>query len=247
MKNFKWILSKNGDRRIFTRLPTITEVILVIAFTHMALYSVRNVAIWAVIGAPILARNLPSVRGTPRVRWIELLRKKAEGIAALDQEIKSRWWPLIGISVVIFCLSLGKLNYQFPETQMPLKALKFIEQVKIPGRMFNDEPFGEHIIYRLWPRYKVFYYSRYWMFGTERLKEYLAVVRLEPGWEEVIAKHEINWFFIRAKAPLSLLLKIKGDWRLIYSDHMVNIFLRNKPANSFLIEKYWANQVSKEP
>jgi hypothetical protein len=231
---------------ISKKKPTITEVILLIVFTHMALYSVRNVALCAVIGAPILARNTPSIRSAPRARWIEFLRQKGDGIAAIDQETKGGWWPLIGIFIVIFCLSFGKMHYQFPETQVPLKALKFIEQVEIPGRMFNDETFGEHIIYRLWPRYKVFYYSRHWMFGTERLKEYLEVVQLEPGWEDVIVEHGIDWFFIPAKAPLSLFLKEKGDWRLIYSDTMANIFLRNKPENYFLIEKYLVNQASKE-
>ena len=112
--------------------------------------------------------------------------------------------------------------------------------------MFNDETFGEHIIYRLWPRYKVFYYSRHWMFGTERLKEYVRVVWLGSGWEDVIVKYGINWFFIPAKAPLSLFLKERGDWRLIYSDNMANIFLRNTPENYFLIEKYLVNEASRE-
>jgi hypothetical protein len=229
---------------ICKKKPTMTEIILLIAFTHMALYSVRNVALCAIIAAPILARNIPTIQAAPQVRWIQFLRQRAKGLAEIDREIKGGWWPLIGISVVMFCLSIGKIHYQFSETQIPLKALQFIEKVEIPDRMFNDETFGEHIIYRLWPRYKVFYYSRHQMFGTNRLKQYLQVIQLEPGWENVIAKHRINWFFIPVKAPLSVLLKEKRDWRLIYSDHMVNIFLRDKPENFFLIDKYLVNQVS---
>lgn len=231
---------------ISKKKPTMTEVILLITFIHMALYSVRNVALFAVITAPILARNIPSMRAAPCARWIEFLKQKAVGIAAIDQEIKGGWWSLIGIFIVIFCLSFGKMHYQFPETKIPSKALKFIEQVEIRGRMFNDENFGEYIIYRLWPRYKVFYYSRHQMFGTQRLKEYLQVAQLQPGWEDVIVKYGINWFFIPAKAPLSLFLKERGDWRLIYSDNMANIFLRNTPENYFLIEKYLVNEASRE-
>jgi hypothetical protein len=70
------------------------------------------------------------------------------------------------------------------------------------------------------------------------MKEYIKVVRIEQGWDEVLKKYNINWFIYNANSSLSQFLLERDDWKLIYADKVANIFVKNTPENQTLINKY---------
>jgi hypothetical protein len=113
-----------------------------------------------------------------------------------------------------------------------------MKKEKITGNMFNNDEFGDYIIYAAWPEYKVFFDGRSDMYGIERMKEYFKVVKIENGWDKVLAKYDINWIIYGANSPLSHFLIERDDWKLVYADKVANIFVRNTPENKPLINKY---------
>ena len=121
---------------------------------------------------------------------------------------------------------------------MPVAAVNFMSQEHLKGNMFNNDEFGDYIIYKAWPEYKVFFDGRSDMYGAERIKEYYKITRIEPGWEDVLKKYDINWVIYNNESTLSQFLLQRDDWRLIYADKVANIFMRNKPENLVWIEKY---------
>ncbi len=105
--------------------------------------------------------------------------------------------------------------------------------------MFNNDEFGDYIIYSAYPQYRVFIDGRIGAaYDSERLKEYAKVIFFEPGWEKVIEKYAINWIIFDSNSILSRFLVEKKEWKLIYSDKVANIFVQSIPENQDLIKRY---------
>ena len=130
------------------------------------------------------------------------------------------------------------IGYKFDAKTKPVAAVEFLKKENLKGNMFDNDEFGDYIIYAAWPEYKVFVDGRSDMYGVDIMKEYLKVVSIKPGWEEVLKKYNINWIIYNANSTLSLFLMERDDWKLIYADKVANIFVKDIPENQYLIEKY---------
>jgi hypothetical protein len=215
------------------------EAMLVLLFTHMSLYSARYIPLYAIILCPIIGKRIDSLLEELREkRLVKRFLDLSERAARTDSLIRWDFWPLLAVVFSVFLLSTGRIEFGFAEKNLPVDAVKFIKKEKIPGRMFNNDEFGDYIIYAAWPEYKVFFDGRSDMYGVERMKEYFKVTRLETGWDEVLNEYDINWFMYPAKSALSTFLLQRDDWKLIYADRVANIFIKDTAENQYLIQKY---------
>jgi len=76
------------------------------------------------------------------------------------------------------------------------------------------------------------------MYGAERLEEYQKLTIFGPGWEELVEKYDFRWFFIGSDSLLTRYLQVRPDWRLIYSDNVANIHVRDTEKYRHLIGKF---------
>ena len=217
--------------------PSFIELILIIGVAHMALYSVRHVPLFAIIATPILLRQADLLLERADGAWITFLQRRSEGISRIDESSKGHLWPILSVLVVCYFAANGKIEYSFDEKLKPVRAVEFLKRESLAGNMFNDDEFGDYIIYAAWPKYKVFIDGRIDMY-RERIKEFQQVRNVQPGWEDIINKYNINWIIYNANSSLSLLLMERTDWRLIYADKVANIFVKNIPQNQAIIDKY---------
>ncbi len=72
----------------------------------------------------------------------------------------------------------------------------------------------------------------------EIFKDYQAVTEFKSGWEDIINKYEIKWIIYDKDSQLCRYLMERKDWRIIYSDDVANIFVRNTPEFKDMIGKY---------
>ena len=216
---------------------SLIELILIIGVSHMALYSIRHVPLFAIIATPILLRQADLLLERADGAWIAFFQRRSEGIARIDESSKGHLWPILSILLVCSFVSKGKIEYSFDEKIKPVAAVEFLKKESLAGNMFNHDEFGDYIIYAAWPKYKVFIDGRIDMY-RDRIKEFLQVGNVEPGWEEIIRKYDIKWIIYNANSPLSMFLMQRNDWRLIYADKVANIFVKNIPENRAIIDKY---------
>jgi hypothetical protein len=216
----------------------IIELMLTLLFTYMALYSLRYIPLFAIIVAIILVKQAEYIVNQSDTRLMSFMKKRAERISLIDSSAKGYLWPVAGIFVVLVSVSSGNVVHRYDDKTMPVAAVDFMRQEHFKGNMFNNDEFGDYIIYKAWPEYKVFFDGRSDMYGAERIKEYYKITRIEPGWEDVLKKYDINWIIYNDKSTLSQFLLQREDWKLIYADKVANIFMKNKPENLVWIEKY---------
>jgi hypothetical protein len=215
------------------------EFVLVLLFTNMALYSARYIPLFAIVAAPVLSKQAESLLATAQdSRWASSLKKRGEKIAAIDASAKGFVWPVAGVLLVLFLVAAGGIAFRFDGKVKPVAAVEFLRGEHIDGHMYNNDEFGDYLIYATYPQYKVFFDGRSDMYGSERLREFIKMTIFDPGWEKIVEKYDIRWFFIGSDTVLTRYLLERPEWRLIYSDNVANIHVKNSEEYRYLIEKY---------
>jgi hypothetical protein len=171
-------------------------------------------------------------------KLISFLKKRASNISTIDASAKGYLWPILAVVLVAALIAKGKIEHSFDEKIKPVAAVEFLKKETLHGNMFDNDEFGDYIIYVAWPQYKVFVDGRSDMYGTDIFKEYFKVKHFKQGWKKTIKKYNITWIIDNANSVFSRFLLQNDDWRLIYADKVANIFLKNIPENQRLLEKY---------
>lgn len=219
------------------RSVELTELILILVLINMALYSARHIPLFALILAPIIARQANEERWMVGTKLAAFFTRRSEYLSRIDARGPGYLWPILALLVVGGALHLGHAKASFSNKTHPIAATEFLMREKVPGNMFNNDEFGDYLIYRSYPDYKVFFDGRSDMYGAEVMKEYWKVSGFEAGWEEVLAKYGITWIFYQTNSNLSRYLLKDSNWVLIYSDEVASIFVRNLPQYAGLIRK----------
>ena len=215
-----------------------TELILILVFTNMALYSARYIPLFALIMAPILMRQSDGRQKMAAGRLADFFRRRSENLARMDARATGLLWPAAALLVVACAAASGRVHHGFDPRVKAVAAVEFLMRERIAGNMFNDDEFGDYLIYRGYPAYRVFFDGRSDMYGDDKLKEYYKIINFEPGWEGIFDKYRINWVFYDTNSNLCRFLANNKNWALIYSDRVASIFVRDLPQYHYLIAKY---------
>jgi hypothetical protein len=215
------------------------ELMLLLVFTHMALFAVRYVTLFALVIAPIIMTRADDLLNESDGRIMGFFKIRTAGFASMETTARGILWPAAGFLAAVAFLSVNNTTYhQFNEKQKPVAAVEFLIKEHISGNMYNSDQFGDYIIYVAWPQYRVFFDGRLDMYGAERIKEYYKIQNSEPGWEKVLEKYDIDWIIFDAKSALSRYLLVLGGWRLVYADKVAHVFVMEIPKYRPLIERY---------
>lgn len=214
------------------------ELGLVMLTTYMALYSARYIPLYAIMTAPILLRLIDRLKHNLSANIMIWLARRSAGFSLISRRSIGYLWVTGVILVILTLAHTSRLYIEFDDKRFPTKAVQFVLAETIPGTMFNNEEFGDYIIYKAWPKYRVFFDGRSDMYGASLGGEYLKIARTLPGWQDVLQRHQVDWVFFNTDSILSSLLNTDPAWQLIYSDPVASIFVRDKPEYHRLISKY---------
>ncbi len=217
---------------------TFVQVLLTLLFTNMALYSMRYIPLFALIVVPIMLGTIDWELSAHIPSLAAFFRKRAELVSVINERARGIFWPSAATVLVLVLLWNGTVVHGFDPKKKAVAAVEFMKREQIPGRMFNNDEIGDLIIYGAHRQYKVFIDGRLDMYGTERLKEYFKVIGFSPGWEDVLRTYGIGWIIFDTDSTLVRFLDKQPEWRLIYSDKVASIFVRNSPEYAPLIAKY---------
>lgn len=216
------------------RLP-FTEIIVIAGWTAMGLVSARNIPLYAVLAAPILADRakncLQDTRfGNISVRWGDL----EMGMKDLEGRLKQGVWVgivVLGMGFALLAgldLDLGKTGNQFSPTRFPVDAVNWIEDQGPQGKMFNYFPWGGYLLYELWPEHRVFIDGQTDFYGERLTREYECVITLCSEWEDVLDSYNVNWVIMPTASPLSESLHKKANWNRVFQGEISSIFIKEQ-------------------
>ena len=205
------------------RRMTLEHAFLVGGMLVLALTAVRNVALFAVVATPVLARH-----------GEYLLRDVLQWLPARSTRTPAQPHPKINLGLVALAalLALGKLgvmalpavNASATARNFPVGAAAFLETERPQGRLFNDYGWGAYLLWAA-PDYPVFIDGRADLYGDEIIGQWLRVVGVKPGWEAVLDYWDVRLVLMPPDTPLGRLLLARG-WQVLYRDNISVLYGR---------------------
>ncbi|MFO0980137.1 MAG: hypothetical protein U1E76_00040 [Planctomycetota bacterium] len=125
-------------------------------------------------------------------------------------------------------LVLGRdaLEFRVDHEALPVYATEFLLRQPIAGPIFNDYDFGGYLIWKAYPRHRVFIDGRVDVYVGQPLDDYLTVSRVQPGWQAVLARYGIECVLVRADRDIGRVLANDLQWEMVYFDYNSVIYVR---------------------
>jgi len=210
-------------------------------WTALTLYSVRYVAIWALIILPLLANALvvavpylseapvaTSTKLTRRLRrWLAGVASVSRRMDVVDALVGRGIWTALAILVVLLTVARGgvlpgaatrTLNASYDAQVFPVQAVERLRAQGLPtGVGFNTYTWGGYLDYAL-PAHRAFIDSRSDEYGEALLADYLTITHLALGWQQVLDHYAVAWALLPRAEPLAQALALLPAWQCTPAD-----------------------------
>ncbi len=198
------------------------SLLLLLGWTGLGLYSVRHVALYAVIAAPILSEAfVGGLRGTMAGEgWM----KRESSLQTLPAGFRGGWWPAVCVLSIGVLMTLGVRltpvpgGNSFSPRVFPVQAMDWAIANPPGDRVFNYFPWGGYLLFRAWPETTVFIDGQTDFYGEALTREYEAVITLAQGWEQVLARYDVDWVIMPLDSRLAVALRQDDGWAEVYVD-----------------------------
>ncbi len=211
------------------RRADFTDLTLIALFTYMSLLAGRNVALFALLAAPVIIRhaNLALEGWSERMGWKERLTVRVRPQGRLFTALN---WALLGLLCLAAVVKISQpisptVNEEAQAESLPVEAVSFLQQEQPPGPIFNSYNWGGYLIWRL-PDYPVYVDGRTDLYDDAFLREYLSIIHAQEGWEAALDNYGINLVLIETQSMIGRLLIERPGWEQVYQDEMATVFVR---------------------
>ena len=219
----------------------VTGVLLLLFWAHQALTSARHVLLYVVVAGPVVARQATvvweravAVGGEWWKTLDEIARDYGAGRFGPGRAPAFGWLPPVAVALVGALLlsapAKEKLRAEFPRQRFPVEACKAAEGSLLGRRVFTSDQWGDYLIYRYYPRLKVFIDGRSDFYGPELGHEYINAMNSHHQWEQIFNRHRFDVALLPAEWPLATTIKSHPDWRVKYDDGKALLFERVGPG-----------------
>jgi hypothetical protein len=219
----------------------IASALLVLAWAHASLISVRHIPVFAIVCLPLAGRELTALRD----RWIEsgtwtslakvfrsLGSDHAPGLARLSL------WAAVPV-LALLAYPIGPQRFSFPETKFPKSFVERNAGLISQSRTFTLDSWADYLTYRFYPHQRIFIDGRSDFFGKDLSEQYLQLLNGRPGWADVLRRHNVEVVFVPAQSATASLLRLREDWTLVDEADGAALFrqIRNRPVVSSYLPK----------
>ncbi len=190
-------------------------VVLLLSWGYFALFSVRNIPLFATLTAPLVA---PSLSEWVRGRW-QGFRKRLGGM-----NLSARGWPVVAVVTLVAVMPRPT---SLPAKSWPIDAVEFIRQhpEQFAGNMFNQYAWGGYLMLKL-PEHKVFVDGRTDFYGEGLIREFTDTTALNTNWMQALQAHHVSWTLMPADHRLNLAMALLPGWRCVYTDEAAQVFCK---------------------
>ena len=211
------------------------EPLLFLLWAHAALLSARNIPIFMIVVAPMVAAaadaGMRNLAAAPVAAWLRNLTARINRVMRETSETDAigRWHlaSLAGVALVAALLYAPHppkgFRAEFDPTRYPADAVSALRQYPA-ARVFTFDQWGDYLIYRLYPRSRVFVDGRSDFYGEDFETKMLQVLNVNYGWDQTLARFAVDTVLMPPTSPLTGALKESCRWRVVYDDGVALVF-----------------------
>ncbi len=213
----------------------LSQMLVTLLAVYAGMYASRSLPVSSMllvlIVGPILWENLVSFAERPGA-W-DVIRRFAAWVSSFaaragkqEFQLRGHAWPVLAVVIaLVACLYGGSLggrrvvHAQFDSQHLPVEAAEYLAQEQSNKPVLAPDAWGGYLIYRLYPQRRVVIDDRHDLYGSERFREYLTLMQVEPGWKGVLQKWQIRTLLLPARSTLaSMLRELPREWRVAHQD-----------------------------
>ena len=224
----------------------LSHLLVVLLAVYAGFYASRNLPVSSIllVAGPMLWENFASLADKLGAwQWLRngtaRISKFSDRMGAQEMQLRGHLWPVVSVAFAfVICLQGGWLGSrqliqaQFDAQKVPVAAVNFLQQ-EFQGKQPSTEPvfstdaWGGYLIYRLYPERKVVVDDRHDLYGSGRIRQYLILTQVEPGWQSVLEQWQIRTALLPPDSTLANLLReLPREWRVVYEDKVAVVFER---------------------
>ena len=214
-----------------------TQALVLLSWSHLALFSARNIPIFAVIVVPGVGVAMREWLDSemPSCTCKETLREFEWGVQLIGERSHSKGRhlaPCFAVLVLaVFLTHPGHpkvLRAEFDKSRFPADAAVFLLQQHLvsPIRLYSSWQWGGYLIYRLWPSLRVFDDGRTDFYGPDFVNEGLRAWDADPDWSRILDRYQVNAALLPVDSALATVMTERDDWKPVYQDRVAVLFAK---------------------
>ncbi len=220
------------------------EAFLGLGWMHLALIAVRNLPLFSIACAPLIAEGAVTLlraasTSALRENISKLAAKFRSASASVDATDRiGRIHLVSAAAMAVLALLLfaphppsDRFVAEFDPKVFPAGAIPVLSS-PATHRIWAQDQWGDYLIYRMYPSTKVFVDGRSDFYGDKFGEEYLRLLDVQVGWDKTLDRYGIDTVVVSPKLALSSTLKVSRDWRVVFDDHNSVVFRRTHPVQS---------------
>jgi hypothetical protein len=211
-----------------TKQRRFREVFLILFLAWASLTSVRHAPLFLLAVLPIAA--------------LELTRLWTGAVASLDR--RSAWRILDDVAsklsggraalsgwscaFVVFLAMAPGLAWptDFDRKLFPTKLVARQEVFLTAGRLFTTDQWNDYLVYRHYPRQRVFIDGRHNYYGEALVRDFSGLLQGAPTWRAILDRYRFDRALVPPEAAIASLLRTDPAWRVVDSDAQAVLFGR---------------------
>jgi len=198
------------------------ELLLLLLMLYSTLKTNRQVAIFALVAAPLLAEHL--------YNWL-VSTSFGRSFKQLPSSYSSKTTKLaylLLLPLLAFGFRLKSTVYGPPNQQrllLPINAVQYLREREIKGNTFTDpNVWGAYILWAL-PSNPVYIDGR-GVYPEEFVREYVDIISGKIDWRPPFDRYGVKLVMIKPNSYLARELGMESGWQRLYEDEMAVVFER---------------------
>jgi hypothetical protein len=200
------------------RRQRVADALCVLFLAHSALTSVRHAPLFAAVTAPLVASELSSwwtrwAGNLSRTSVVRIVHQLGEDLKPVFR--RNTVWPTIAVLVLAAMNAPIQWPQDFPSERFPIQMVNEHAALLESGRLLTTDQWGDYIIYRFYPRQKVFVDGRSDFYGERLGRDYIRLLHGTYDWRAILARYRFEVVLLPVDLPLVTLLKRDPEWRAV--------------------------------
>ena len=208
----------------------VAHFLLAAMFSLAALRSARALPLVALLILPLAnAAFCNPLRASHQLRpgfsrWLDHAMVYAHRTLTLDRRLNGTPFAIVAIAALLLALRIpaAAARIGFPPDEFPVAAAAAIEKLPSDARLFAPDKYGGYLIYRFDGARKVYFDGRSDFYGSAFMKQYIELVEVRPGWQEILRSLHFTHALLPNRYSLGAALDQAG-WKTIYKDNVCTL------------------------